>query len=133
MALAERMRVSPRRLAGWEPKETTEYFDADGLLVFRSVTTREAEWDMEQVDMLLAAQAFKADIGPHGHLLSKATSPEADPMNYRSSLGYVGHGPFWDYAKKAELDRIDAYKSQFPKDSPPNLNGAYFTVEEIGG
>ena len=88
---------------------------------------------MEQVDLLLAAQAFKADIGPHGHLLSKSTSAEADPTNYDSPLRYVGRGPFWDHAKKAELDKADAYRAEVPKDAPPNMNGAYFTVEEIDG
>lgn len=126
------MQVSPRRLAGWEPQEFTEYiYEGDRLV--GTITTREPEWDMEQVDLLLAAHKFRSDIGPHGYLLSKATSSDADPTNYKSPLRYVGHGPFWDYAKKAELDRIDAYKAEFPKDTPPNMNGAYFTVEEIGG
>lgn len=124
------MRVSPRRLAGWEPTETTEYFYSDGLLV-GSVTTREPEWDTEQVDLLLAAHAFRADIGPHGHSLSKSTSEAANPNNYDSPLRYVGHGPFTDWAKKAELDRTDAYRAEAGKDA--NLNGMYFTVEEIDG
>lgn len=127
------MHVSPRRLAGWEPVEFTEYFYGDDGRLIGSKMTREAEWDTEQVDLLLAAHAFRADVGPHGHLLSKSTSSDADPTNYESPLRYAGHGPFWDWAKKAELDKADAYRAEFPKDSPPNMNGAYFTVEEIGG
>lgn len=126
------MRVSPRRLAGWEPTETTEYF-YDGDRLMGSVTTREPEWDMEQVDLLLAAQAFRADRGSHGHSLSKSTSAAADPTNYSSALRYVGHGPFWDWAKKAEMDKADAYRAEFPEGSAPNMNGAYFTVEEADG
>ena len=86
---------------------------------------------MDQVDLLLAYKAFKADVGSHGHRLSKSTSSDADPMNYESPLRYVGHGPFWDWAKKAEMDRVDAYRAEFPEGTNPNMNGAYFTVEEI--
>ena len=35
-------------------------------------------------------------------------------------------------AEKARLDDIDRYKAEFPKDSPPNLNGAFWTVEKHG-
>jgi hypothetical protein len=126
------MRVSPRRLAGWEPTETTEYF-YEGDRLIGSVTTREPEWDTSQVDLLLALHAFNADIGSHGHSLAKATSEAANPNNYESPLRYVGKGPFTDWAKKAELDKQDAYRAEFPKDAAPNMNGMYFTVEEVGG
>lgn len=114
-------------LWGWKPTETTEHEYEDGLLV-RSVTTRESEWDEEQIDLLLAVDAFKADLGSHGHLMSEATNPGADPTEYDTPYAYVGHGPFTDWAEKARLDRIDAYKLEAGEKA--NLNGMYFTVEK---
>lgn len=115
---------------GWEPVESTKHFYKQGKL-FRTETTREPEWDMEQVDLLLAAEAYKSDLGAHGHLLSKATNADADPNNYGSPLRYVAHGPFTDWAEKARLDKIDAYRKSFPEGADVNMNGMFFTVEEI--
>ena len=125
------MGVSPRRLNGWEPAESTEYVYEDGVLV-GSVMRREPEFDDEQRDLLLASEAFEASIGSNGHLAAEAMSPEADPTNYDSPLRFEAHGPFWDWAEKARLDDIDRYRALFPKDSPPNLNGAFWTVEKHG-
>ena len=125
------MGVAPRRLNGWEPAETTEHVYEGGVLV-RSVTTREPEFDDEQRDLLLASAAFEASIGTNGHLNAEAMSPEASPTDYNSSLRFSANGPFWDYAEKARLDDIDRYRNEFPKDSPPNLNGAFWTVEKHG-
>lgn len=97
----------------------------------RSYSTPEVEWDSEQLDWMLAYDSYKRDLGSHGHLLSRSTSIEADPNNYKSPLRYVAHGPFTDWAAKAEQDKADAYRASFPEDSPPNMNGMYFTVEEI--
>lgn len=117
-------------MRGWEPEESTEYFYKKGKL-FRSVTTREPEWDLEQVELLLAYNAYQRELGSHGHSLVKATSPEADPNNYDSPLRYVARGPFTDWAAKAEQDAADAYRASFPDGVSPNMNGMYFTVEEI--
>jgi hypothetical protein len=125
------MGVAPRRLNGWEPAETTEHFYEGGLLV-RSVTTREPEFDDEQRDLLLASAEFEALVDSNGHLISETTSFQANPTNYDSTLRFAAAGPFWNWAEKARLDEIDAYKSQFPKDSPPNLNGAFWVVEKHG-
>jgi len=124
------MHIAPQRLWGWEPSTITVYEYEDGVLV-RSIATPEGEFTEEQVDLLLAGEAFRKDVGSHGHLLSESTSDAANPdMPATRTIGYVPHGPFFDWAKKVELDDIDRYKSQFPKDSPPNLNGAYWTVEK---
>lgn len=125
------MGVTPRRLAGWEPSVVTIYErDEDGRVV-RTVATPEAEFNEEQIDLLLAGEAFRKDIGSHGQLLSESTSPGADPTEPATRThGYIAHGPFWDHAEKAKLDDIDRYKADFPKDKPPNLNGAYWTVEK---
>ena len=85
------------------------------------------------IDLLLALARYQADRGSHGHSLAKSTSPGADPNEYGTALRYVGHGPFTDWAKKAELDKEDAYRASFPKDAVVNQNGHYYTVEEIEG
>lgn len=91
------------------------------------VVIAEPEWDTEQVDLLLALELFKRDLGPNGELMSEATSEAADPNNYRDPLRYVSHGPFTNWAEKAKQDAIDAFK----KDSPDaNMNGMYWTVEK---
>lgn len=115
---------------GWEPVESTRHFYKKRKL-FRTETTRESEWDMEQVELLLAAESYKSDLGSHGQLLSKSTNPDADPNNYESSLRYVAHGPFTDWAEKARLDKIDAYRKSFPEGTDVNMNGMFFTVEEV--
>lgn len=56
--------------------EVTEYVYDDTGRVSRTVTTREAEWDEEQVDLLLAVQQLTADLGPHGQPMSEATDPQ---------------------------------------------------------
>ena len=95
------------------------------------MTTREPEFDAEQVDYLLAIGEFEASIGSHGQPLDEATDPRADPNDYSGGWSYMGHGPFTDWAKKAELDAADAYKAKFDEKSPPNMNGLYFTVEKL--
>jgi hypothetical protein len=128
-------------LQGWEPTETIEFLFADVVwwqpwTWFKqvgSVTRREAEFSDDERDLLLALSQYEADIGPHGHSLAKSTSPGADPNEYGTALRYVGHGPFTDWAKKAELDKEDAYRASFPKDAVVNQNGHYYTVEQIEG
>lgn len=115
---------------GWEPVESTEMIYKNGKL-FRTQTTRESEWNLEQVELMLAAEAYKADLGSHGHLMTRSTNPKADPNDYSSPLRYVAHGPFTDWAEKARLDKVDAYKRSFPEGAEINMNGMYFTVEEI--
>ena len=102
-------------------------YDDDGRLI-RSVSTVEPEFDAEQVAYLIAIRLYENDIGPHGHPMSEAMSSEADPNNYEGHWRYEGTGPFFDWAKRAESDAIDAYRSQFPKDSPPNMAGLVFRV-----
>jgi len=122
--------IAPRRLNGWEPTETTEHFDADGVLVSRSVTTREPEFDDEQRDLLLAGTIFEAAIDSNGQLIADATDPENNPNNLKRRSWFTATGPLWNWGEKARLDDIDRYKAEFPKDHPPNLNGAYWVVEK---
>lgn len=95
------------------------------------MTRRDPEWDQGQLDLMLAFEAFKRDLGPNGELMSEATSPEADPNNYDSSLRYVAHGPFTNWAEKTKQDAIDAYKKAAGE--KPNLNGMYWTVAKAEG
>jgi hypothetical protein len=126
---------------GWEPTETTTTIFADVVWwqpwtwwrPIGSVTRREPEFDDGQRDLLVAFASFEADLGSHGHSLARSTSAEANPNEYGSPLRYVGHGPFTDWAQKAQLDKADEYRAGFPKDAAVNLNGMYFTVEEIEG
>jgi hypothetical protein len=92
------------------------------------VTTRDSEFDAEQIALLIAIHEFESGIGAHGHPYDEAMSDEADPTNYEGHWRYAGIGPFTDWAEKAKADAIDAYKAAFPKESPPNMNGLVFRV-----
>lgn len=97
-------------------------------MLVRSVTTRESEFDAEQIAYLIAIRLYENNMGPHGQPMSEAMSNEADPNNYDGRWYYQGTGPFVDWAKRAESDAVDAYKAQFPKDAPPNMAGLVFRV-----
>lgn len=107
----------------------TEYhYDADGRLE-ASVSRSEVEWDQEQLDLALAFDAFKRDLGPNGELLSEAVSDHADP-NYHGpgSFRYLAHGPFTNYAEKAHKDAEAAYRKEVGEKA--NLNGMFWTIEK---
>jgi hypothetical protein len=56
--------ISPKRMLGWEPKQTTIHeYDLTGNLA-RSTTTTEPEWDQEQRDLVFAFLAWEADLCP---------------------------------------------------------------------
>ena len=111
------------------PVEATEHFYEDGLLV-GSITTRESEWDSEQVDLLIAYDLYRKDFGSHGEKLSEATDPRADPNDYSpGSWRYITHGPFLNQAEKAHADTVDAYKRTAGEGA--NLHGMYWTVEKV--
>lgn len=100
----------------------------DGLLV-ESVTTREPEFDTEQVDLLLASAAFEAGIGAHGFPMDEATSPEADPANRGGAYHYVtADAPVVDYVEKARKDSETAYGKKY-KDA--NTNGHIWPVSRV--
>lgn len=100
--LAFELGVSPRRIFGWEPEETTVHeYDTNGRLT-RSVTTREPEWDATSLALMLAHQSNRADIGPHGIPTEVATDP-------KNQFKFTVPLPTVDYAAK-ELARVqDAY------------------------
>lgn len=100
------MGVAPRRLWGWEPSEFHETVRENGRIVGTRIT-REPEFDREQLILLLAASRLDADIGPHGHPMSEATSSEADPAVAGGWRYSAGPYPDIDFAQQA-LDRAQA-------------------------
>lgn len=100
---------------GWEPAEVTTY-EHDGALLVRSVTVREPEWaDGELAGMLDHLAEDRQPRGSHGHLLSEAMSPDADPSSHDSKYKYVVPGPSRDYAATALAAAQDAYQKKFPE------------------
>jgi hypothetical protein len=120
--LALHLRISPKRLAGWEPL-TYAWRDGD-----RWVIERETEWDEEQVMLLLAARELQTDIGSHGHPLAEAMSPLADPNRRGVGHHYEVPLPTIDYAAKALADAQDAYGKQYPD---ANQNGFMWGVKKV--
>jgi hypothetical protein len=77
----------------------------------RVVTTREAEFDEEQVDLLLAVQELNADRGPHGQPMSEATDPQGAPGVRGKKPGgwhYRAKTVATDYAAAALREAQDA-------------------------
>jgi len=105
--------VAPKRLWGWEPREFAEYeYDESGR-VRGVVTYREPEFDRAQVDLLLAHQRHRNDIGPHGQPMSEATDPQANPAveggwHYEATANGV-----MDYAELSIAEARDAYFKKY--------------------
>jgi hypothetical protein len=56
--------ISPKRLLGWEPEQTTVYeYDRWGR-VARTITVAEREWDDEQRGLVFALQDYEAELCP---------------------------------------------------------------------
>jgi hypothetical protein len=99
-------------LQGWEPREFTRHEYADGVLV-ASMTEREPEWDRPQLDMMLAYERVMADMGPHGHPMSEATDPQANPSVAGGWHYEANKAPKKDYAAQA-IDRArEAFYAQY--------------------
>lgn len=88
-----------------------------------------SSWGDEQVDLLLAYQAYKAGIGPHGHPYSESANPGADPNDYKTPYAYVADGPFTDWAEKALKDAEQAWRDAHEK--APNMNGLFWTARRV--
>ncbi|RUQ06685.1 hypothetical protein D8M34_06600 [Microbacterium sp. HSID17254] len=102
------MRVSPRRLFGWEPSTVTTYeYDGSGRVV-RAVTVQESEFSDWDVAALLADRAEAAvPRGPHGIPIADAT----DPANqYKFSVEL----PTTDFAARALHEAQERYRKQYP-------------------
>jgi hypothetical protein len=87
-------------------------------------------WAMgdEQVDLLIAHDEVAKDIGPHGHFMSEATSPEAEPTNYETGkFRYVAHAKV-DQVQRAILNKKKEMQDAL-KDA--DLSDLVYTVEKI--
>jgi hypothetical protein len=95
---------------------------------------QEPEFDRSQYELLAALEEYEADLGPHGQLMSEATSPDADPGNaarkYRFVSGIDGRPglPLVDWAAKARDDAADVYYKQYP-DTP--RSGHLWVVRKV--
>lgn len=80
---AERLRIPPRRLDGWEPTETTEYEYDDGGRLVRSVTVREPEWSEQDRAWMAALAAYRTTRCPNcGGDLGECTAHESDGRTF---------------------------------------------------
>lgn len=86
-------------------------------------------WAMgdEQIDLLIASVEVEADVGSHGHFMSEATSPEADPNNYEGSYRYVAR-PVVDWAERAIVAGRKVLQQQTPEE---DLSDVRFVVERV--
>ena len=110
------MGVSLKRLQGWEPRRFTEYvYGEDGRLI-RSVETVEAEWDDEQLALILAHLEIENDVGPHGQPMSEATDRLGDAKNPDGRWWYKATAPHIDYAQKALDEARETYRKTLGKD-----------------
>lgn len=96
-----------------------------------TVTTREPEFTADDVAVLLAHEAYMADIGPHGQPMSEATSPLANPSDPDHKWFYEGRGPVFDYAEQAIERRREAYKKKHLEKGAPMPVGALFRADKV--
>lgn len=117
------MGVSRKRLSGWEPAEVTQFeYDGEGRVV-RQTTLREAEWDREEYELLIASRELEAETGSHGFPMAEAMDP-ANQFAFKGS-----DTPVIDFAEKARLDAQEAYYKKWDtKDRPVNRHGHVFSV-----
>jgi hypothetical protein len=95
-------------LHGWEPAETT-VFEYDGDRLIRTVTTREPEWDAQEVGYLLASRAIEFE--PKNSL----GIPLADALDIANQFKWIPpEAPAIDWAAKKLGDAQDAYYKKYP-------------------
>ncbi|WP_460801473.1 hypothetical protein [Microbacterium sp. GXF6406] len=123
------MGIAPRRLDGWSPKSVVEHvYDEDGRLV-RSVEFTETEFSQEDVARLVAARRIRnAPRGPHGHLISEATSAEANPSSRAAKFRYVVQAPSRDFAQQAINRAQEEWKNSHPD---TDMSDLIFTADRV--
>lgn len=128
-------------MRGREPGETHYHvYDEDGRLVSTRVE-RDPEWTPDQLAVALAIEANDRTLGPHGHPIDEATSPEADPMNRRGSYAYKAgvltttpeglfvYAPLIDFAQKAGMDAEDKWREAAGPNA--NSNGMTWPITRV--
>lgn len=58
-----------------------------------------------------------------------ATSDGADPNDYESSFRYVAEGPHINWAERARLAAIEAYRKDMG--DKPDMDGKFWTVRKV--
>lgn len=100
--------MSPSRLDGWEPAETSTFEYDDVGRVVRVVTVREAEFSAEDVEWLLASRRrARIPRGGHGLPLAESTDPA---FQYDWEVGL----PVTDFAQQKLDAAREAYRKQYP-------------------
>jgi hypothetical protein len=82
-----------------------------------TIVTREAEFNDQDIALLLAHREIRADMGSHGIPLSEALDPK---NQFAFTTGRV-----MDWAEKARLDAIDQFRKDFPD---ADMHGLFFPV-----
>ena len=83
---------------------------------------------------MTALAAYEDDLGPHGQLMSEATSPEADPANRKGRYKYVAGPagadglPVIDYAAEAVARAQKQFYDTYP-DAP--RDGHIWVVRKV--
>lgn len=107
------MGIAPRRLWGWEPAEFHETVRENGRIKGIRIT-REPEFDLEQLALSLAVERLDADLGPHGHPMSEASSSDADPSKPGGYRYMANEAPRIDYAAQALERAQEAFYKKWP-------------------
>lgn len=128
------MGIAPRRLWGWEPVESTaHHYDDDGRLV-GSTTTREPEFDAEQLEWLEALAELEADTGQYGEWISEAASDDADPNNPRRKFRYEAGAadapnlPIINWAERTATLAQERFYKKYPDE---NRAGHMWIVRKV--
>lgn len=126
--------MSHRRFCGWTPRTgasitRTGPWWAPWRWRFALASAVETEWDDEQRELFLALDRWERDLGPHGHPMSEATSPDADPANPAGTYYYAVGLPIVDYAQQVIDDARDAYREQYKDSRIPN--GLIWIAERV--
>lgn len=117
-------------MSGWEPVRRVTVADRDKQgrpAVFH--VEQEAEWDEEQVTLLLAADELAAGIGSHGIPMSDATSALADPNDRFRGYHYVARVKI-DHAQRALNTAQDERAAAYPDEDAGSLLWALDRVED---
>lgn len=120
MELALSLGISPKRITGWEPEQVMTLERSEDGRIERIRVQTEAEWDEEQVDLLLAAASLRGEIGPHGIPMDEATSPFADPNDRNHGWHYVARFRI-DHAQRAANLALKERAEAFPDEDQGSL------------
>jgi hypothetical protein len=124
--------VSPRRLWGWEPTETTTYEYDDAGRLISSTTEREPEFDETDIAFLRALDELEQDTGRYGELISEALSPDSDPNNRDAAYHYVVENePYMNFAALAVAQAQNGYYKRFPDVSEAEKAGHVWVTRRV--